>query len=733
MKTKTLLGFCAALVVGLPLFAERLEITADRIAADRASESLVASGHVVAVCHPTRLKSEYCTKDADNVSHFADPTTLTTCTNEEGHLHWSVSAEAEYADGRYVWMRNVTVRFWELPVLWVPYWRYPLDGECALRVMPGYTGRWGAYLLTKYNYHLLGDDTYGEGSWYLHGNTRFDLRWKNGIALGETLYWQLGDFGKGHFKVYYAWDRDADRYSDNWDNGRHWNYRHWSSEVPDHRYGLELEHRWEVSERDTVRIAGHLYSDSSFDSDFFRNGGFGLKNRWAGFDGNELAWEHNGNAFGAGLSVSGPLSEFIGGTSRLPEFYLDVMPTPVWKLPLDYESENRLGFLHRQAARYGDSSAVTAYSFLPGEWARYQAFRLDTYHRLTAPFKLWDVLSVVPRLAYRGTYWSESGYSDYHGWGGAGQADAWLFRSILEGGVTFAGRAVADFEGGWRHLLEPYFDVLAQEAWYAGLKDGSRPYVFDALDASMDWSDQFAGRSRNLPYSYYGVTPGVRNVISRRDEQGRYSTLLDFDLYAALQFNAADLDGHGYHSLSEPGHPNYGQHNCLVVPGFRARWFPAEDISLIGRFEYDTENDTPALSEIRWHHRVERSFSYYVSLSQRNYRWWDFSSVPYDGEIMRNEDFNRVHYNLVEVGFEWEVADALALGPYIRWDAKEHDFDAVGGWIDFRTDCLGFRFLLEYDNEYERIDGSRYDEEFSVGFYIYLRAFGPNSGLNFGD
>ena len=438
--------------------------------------------------------------------------------------------------------------------------------------------------------------------------------------------------------------------------------------------------------------------------------------------------------FGLGASVSGPLNEFIGGTSRLPEFYLDVVPTPVPFVPVNYESSTRVGYLRRQAARYGDSDVITPYSWNPGEWANYGTFRFDTYHRFTAPFKVEDFLSVVPRVAWHGTYWTDSGRANVTGWGGAGKTGDSVFRSILEGGVTFAARGSAWLSERSQHVIEPYLDVLAQEAWYSGIGGGNRPYVFDSIDASTDWSDQFAGRSRNLPYSWYGFTPGLRNVLRTVDKNGNRRTLLDLDVYAAIQLNGTDFTGGGaWHRLAEVGRPNYGDNPVTVIPGARARWFPTADTVLRGYFEYDSEDNRIAQCDIRWSHKLDSRFKYHVSVMQRDYRWWDFSSTPFDGSMMRNEDFNRVHFWFAEVGFEHELCDAIAWCPYVRWDCREGELDSVGAWLDLRTDCLGFRFIVEYDHSYYRIDGSEYENEWSFGFYIYLRAFGSDSSSLFGD
>ena len=730
MNTKVL--FLA--VVSAALFAsadDALKVTADRIAADQRTGSLVASGHVTAVSHPFRLLADELSRDSAGVVVLSDPTTVTTCTNELGHLHWRATGGAEYLENHYVGMDNMWLYFWEVPVLWLPYWRYPLDTEYGLRFMPGYTSKWGAYLLTKYVYLLAGDPSGEDGSFQLRGSTRLDYRTKNGIALGQALDWRLGDLGVGGFRIYHAWDDDSDRYKHHWNDKDHWHYRNWGSEVETSRWAIDMHHRWDVTERDVIRGRGTVYSDSHFRNDFLREHTLTFKNGFAaGYFGNELAWEHYESLFGLGVSVCGPLNDFYDGLARLPEVYFDVVPQPVFNLPLNYESSSRIGYLNRRAARYGNSSGVrTPYSYTPGAWASYNTVRMDTYHRLTAPIKIMDVLSVVPRLGFHGTYWGDSGYESLDGWDRAGSTGKDMARAIVEGGVTFAARGTAWVDDRWQHMVEPYFDVLAQEAWYSGDGNGRRPYLFDSIDGSTDWQDQFAGRSRNLPYSWYGFTPGFRNSLRRADETGRLSTVLDLDVYAAVQLNKTNwTDGNRYHRLANVGDPNYGKECPTVTPGVRARWLPGPGISMSARVEYDCEYDKLALASVRWNHHLDSKFSYYVEFVHRDHRWWDYSSTPYDRALMRNEDFNWAYYSFLEFGIEYDVCDAFAWGPYIRWDCREGEMEEIGSWFDYRTDCLGFRLKLGYENAYKRIDGSEHKEDWRIGFYVYLRAFGPDMG-----
>ena len=710
--------------------ADALTFTADHVAVDNVTKAAVATGHVVAVRKPYSLRGDYLKKTADGTFLFADPTTATTCSNEVGHTHWNWRGELEYRTHDAVIMRNAWLRFYEIPIFWLPYLYYPLETDCGFSWMPGYTGHWGVYLLTKATYDIIGDRDHADNTWWLRGDTRFDLRYENGLAVGEDLFWNLGDFGHGKFSVYHAWDEDVE---DRYGTGSDWNTQNWGSGVEKERYLLTFRHDWEPTERDRVHLRATHLSDSYFLYDFQRKTMFNLKGQWLAYSNSGAFWEHLEELFSFGVEASGRLNRFYGMTGRLPEIYLDVNPQPVFGLPVNYESESRFGYLTRDYAKYGVGE-TSVFGANPGVWAQYDAFRFDTYHRLTAPFRTFDdVLSVVPRVAWHGTYWSDTGLTDDTGRRRAISAGA-AFRSIGEFGGTFATRGEADVSDAWRHTTEPYLDVLAQEAWFGGLRDGSRPYVFDSIDASSTWEDQFAGRSRNLPNSYYGVTPGWRNFWSKVDDHGSYRRVFDFDFYVAAQFNKAEFtSGDEKRRLSKAGDPNYGTHYGVFVPGLRFLWTPDDDATLGVRGEYDSENNRIAYASAFYSQRLTKDLTFRVNYSLRHHRYWDFGSAPYDATLPGTDELGMTHLQMIELTAVHDVCDWLAWGPHVRWDLRAGELDAVGTWIDYLTDCLGFRLLLEYDNEYTTIDGYKRESDWSIGFYIYLRAFGADSGNIFSN
>ncbi len=168
------------------------------------------------------------------------------------------------------------------------------------------------------------------------------------------------------------------------------------------------------------------------------------------------------------------------------------------------------------------------------------------------------------------------------------------------------------------------------------------------------------------------------------------------------------------------------------MPGARLRWTPASDVQLMARAEYDVDNGRFAIADVSCSHKIVRDFSYTATYGMRHHRYWDFSSTPYDAAQVRNEDLNYSRYQYARLGCEYQPIDWLAFGPFIRWDLREGELDCVGTWIDYLTDCLGFRFQVEYNNDYTRLDGYKHRGDTSFGFYIYLRALGSNNSGFFG-
>ncbi len=710
-----------------------LRVSGDYMSANRNTGELLATGRVAAVLSPYSFRSQRVSRTVDGIYSFGDGAFATTCTNDTEDLHWGLKGTFTYIQDQAFLAKDVWLYHWGMPVVWLPIWYQPLNTDYGLRVIPGYRSRWGGFILTKYNYSLVEDAA--PHSFYLGASTYADYRTKNGFALGQTLRWgqktgvgkdgsvSLSREGLGHgkIKVYNAWDDDYDRYMDhNWTSHRH-NYRNWGSEVERQRYRVTLEHAADLTERDTFNAQASFFSDSRMYRDFFDR-----DNRLESIPVNEAWYEHRELSWAAGGSVSGPVNDFYAGTARLPEGWFAIEPQPIWDLPVNYESQTRVGYLNHDYARYGADDPM--FRYVPyigtnGRGADYQAFRMDTAHRLTIPFKLWDTLSVVPRVGYRGTYWSDSGSLESNYLSASGDA---MFRHICEVGFTMAARGSAWYGDNWRHTVEPYLDYSYQAV---DLSEGrsNRYYVFDNYDRSIDWLDQFGFEGRGLPYNWHGIRPGVRNTFQEVDDKGILRTILDWDVYAAIPFETMTPYGDddmlaGYPNNDEDGNYNRsGRHQ--VVPGTRIRWQPSRDISLFTRVEYDCQNSKASYADIIFRQRLTDNFSYNIGYIGRDQRLWNYLPSAYDR-------WNYEYSNILQLGFEHQVCDFFAWAPYLRYDCRLNEMEEVGAWFDILTDCLGYRVSFAHETTYERIDGSKYSSDTRVCFFIYLRAFGPGSMLD---
>ena len=704
---------------GAKMQTGELKVSADYMSANRSTGELLATGAVSAVAAPYTFHSDRVQRTLDGIYTFGACADLTTCTNHADDLHWKLQGDFTYIQDRAIVVRDAWLRYEDVPVLWIPVWYYPLNTDYGLRVVPGYRSRWGGFVLTKYVYDLVNEGR--DGRYSLGASTYADYRTKNGFGLGQSLRWKLGTLGSGKISAYNAWDEDFDRYTRRpWSSHRR-NYQNWGSEVDRRRYRVALEHNAEFTERDVFRLHATYLSDSYMNRDFFDRA-----NRLESVPVNEAWYEHREHSWAVGGSVSGPVNDFYGGTARLPEGWLSVAPQPIWELPLNYESQTRAGYLNHDYARYASHDPM--FRYVPylgtnGRGADYQAFRMDTAHRVTLPFKLWDVLSVVPRAGYRGTYWSDSGSLDSDYLKASGDA---IFRHICEVGFTLSARGSGWWSDTLRHTVEPYLDYSYQTV---DLSKGrsNRYYAFDNYDRSIDWQDQFGFEGRGLPYNWHGVRPGVRNTFQSLDDTGVLRTFLDWDVYAAVPFDEADAYGPGsllagYPRSDEDGvHSRHGR--SQVVPGTRIRWNPSSDISLLARAEYDCQNSKAAYADVGFRHVLSDAFSYRVSYIGRDQRLWNYLPSAYDR-------WNYEYANIFEIGFTHTLCDWFAWSPYVRYDCRANEVEEVGAWFDYLQDCLGYRVQFAHETSYRRVDGSKEESDNRVMFFIYLRAFGPGSVLD---
>ena len=617
----------------------------------------------------------------------ADGVSVTTCTNAFDRLHWRIAGDARLKDGDYVEIYNGVPYVLGIPFFFFPYWYRALDVDYGVRVYPGYRSSWGGYVLLSYKLNIYKSEKQ-EGP-KLDATSHLEFRSKRGVGVGETLEWDLKRWGEGEFSAFHYWDNDPSVGKNDAQN--------WSSPIPTERYKLEIVHSTDITPRDLFLLRANYLSDSEVLDDFFER-----KNREESIPVNFASYEHREHALAAGTLVSGPLNEFYGGVARLPEAWLDIVPTPVLNTGINYESQTRIGYLERQASYY--SQAGPNYRYYPGDWADYQTARGNTAHRLTYPIKFFDVVSLVPRMGYQGTYYQDSATGDS------------LYRHAGEFGAEASMRMVSGWENGWRHTLEPYIDYSWQPVdWNADVRNGAggnNVYMFDKIDRAFEWQDQFGTDGVWLPYNWHGIRPGIRNLFQTKSETtGAPRTLLDVDTYAAVQLP---------NSSTSDAEPNINENGARMV-GMKTIFSPIESFESRAVAEWDTEQDTFAYVDLGAHYKVNKRLSVGAGYLARDHEIYDFNSASL-------AQWDRAEQSVFYTGFFYEFTDAWAGSMFVRYDTDVGALDEVGGFIQYSLDCLVFQLRSSYQSSFTRMDGSERNSDFKVSLVVWLRAMSPKQG-----
>ena len=307
----------------------------------------------------------------------------------------------------------------------------------------------------------------------------------------------------------------------------------------------------------------------------------------------------------------------------------------------------------------------------------YDSLRIDSRHQLSMPFKI-DFVSLVPRVSWRGTYYSETRerYEEEF-LDGTNTATRTAFRdagggmrSLFEIGAEASFKAYGFYDGNdgdiFRHVVEPYVD------WSLIPEPSLRPwelYQFDSID-TLDKA--------------HTVRMGVRQLVERKAAEGNINKLFDLDLYAIYCFEDAN---------DESGMQYYGA-DCV--------WNISDNIKLDADALYDAFKDDFDHIDL------------WMSLWQGD-RWevaGECYFIPDDTTLFRGD----IRCNLT---------DKWAVGFYTRYDSEVSRCEQISGYLQYSLDCISFRLRTAYEPSYTRDDGTEREAKLKISFNAWLRAFTP--------
>lgn len=412
--------------------------------------------------------------------------TITTCQGDPPEVYLRAK-EAYVSDDKRLEAKHVVLYVRGVPVFYLPHLKKNLNGsESNLDVVPGYSSRWGAFLLTSYRYRL--------NTW-LEGKTHVDYRSERGWGVGQDFQWhdQKEERYHGDFRVYYADDQMP--FEDELDKERT------SPLVDSDRYRFKLRHQYSLTEKDTLRVTSDYLSDPDVLEDFYDK-----EFRQSTVPENFATLTHRDDKYTAALDFNFRVNDFYSNIDRLPDASLDVPRMQLGDSQFYYESGNSVAYLQNSFADQLKLQDV-------------ESGRVDTRHGFTYYTKQLGWLNLSPHVGYQGTYYSETPekrtvISTLVTTNEAGEvvggttesvetiAGGSDLRNVFEIGLDASFKAFKELSNqdrgrdvGYRHVIEPF-------ANYAYVpKPNVTPdelYQFDSLDRLNEKNDLGIGLRNKL-------------------------------------------------------------------------------------------------------------------------------------------------------------------------------------------------------------------------------------------
>ena len=319
--------------------------------------------------------------------------------------------------GKKIEMWNAVAYVDGLPVFYFPYYERNIGPRANnFTFTPGYRSRYGAYLLSTYNWYL--------GDW-ADGKIHVDERLRRGPGLGPDVNLALGQWGEATIKYYYQHDQRAN-YSTN--------VFPFYGNIPENRQRFYLDWQATPSTNLNLKALINYQSDPLFLHDFFERD-YTLNRQPNTFLEANKYWDN----WSLDALATPRINSFFSQVERLPDVKLTGFNQQVGNTPLYYDSESSAGWY-----RAWDANATNGlYAGTNGVYVA-EATRVDTYHQITMPWTFFNWLNVTPRVGGRLTYYSSQNYTN-------GLPSSEVLRGVFNSGVEMSFQSVAIV--GQRHQL----------------------------------------------------------------------------------------------------------------------------------------------------------------------------------------------------------------------------------------------------------------------------------------
>ena len=300
-------------------------------------------------------------------------------------------------DNDRIILKNVTLYIGRVPVFYFPYLYQSLNDAFSFVISPAYMSSWGPSILSRVSFPITGN---------IKATVRLDYRVRRGLAAGFDADMKYGKNNSSYakLKTYFIKDENPNLNRTSLPRGA----------IPDERYRISLANRTNFG-HDIHGIVGVAkLSDPFVLQDFFQ-----ADFRINPTPDNLVSLTKYNPLYSLTAYTRFQLNDFYEVTERLPEIALDIKRQPLFGSPVFYEGEASFSNLRRNFPEgalvpdydnQGDANfANLRRNFPEGALVQdYDTVRLDTFHQLTYPNTYFGWLSVVPRVGFRATYYTDS-------------------------------------------------------------------------------------------------------------------------------------------------------------------------------------------------------------------------------------------------------------------------------------------------------------------------------------
>ncbi|MDQ6861480.1 MAG: hypothetical protein M3032_10050 [Verrucomicrobiota bacterium] len=276
-------------------------------------------------------------------------------------------------EGDRVILKNAVFYIGRVPIFYWPYLYQSLEDDNSFLITPAFTSSWGPSVLSHVTFPITDD---------IKGTLRLDYRSRRGPAIGFAPDIRYGKDKKSFARINTYFVDDSNPTLNRTSLPR--------DSVDSDRYRLSVLDRTDLGKDWSAFASVTKLSDAFILQDFFP-GEFRVNPQ----PDNIISVNHWNPLYSLTAFGRGQVNNFYETTERMPEIALDVTRHPIFGSGINYEGETSYGFLRRNFPTHS-------------AFQDYHSVRLDSFHQFTYPKTYFGWLSVVPRLGFRGTYYSES-------------------------------------------------------------------------------------------------------------------------------------------------------------------------------------------------------------------------------------------------------------------------------------------------------------------------------------